>query len=87
MESRIQQQRILGRLAECFRLVDQQTRPLRGRLGFRRGLPFDMHEWVYQCNLKLDFFATKRRGGGQCRDLSKRTCELLDGLNQRRALL
>jgi len=54
--------------------------------GFRRSKPFDMHEWVYQCNLKLDFFATKCRRAGQGRDLSKRARELLDGLNQRRAL-
>lgn len=86
VESRKQQQRILGRLAKCFRLFDQQTCPLRGRLGFRCGKPFDMLEWIYQCNLQLDFFATKRRRGGQRRDLTKRTCELLDGLNQRRAL-
>ena len=38
VESRKQQQRILGRLAECFSLFDQQTCPLRGRLGFRRGI-------------------------------------------------
>ena len=29
VESRKQQQRILGRLAKCFRLFDQQTCPLR----------------------------------------------------------
>ena len=63
-ESRKQQQRILGRLAKCLSLFDQQTCPLRGRLAFRRGLPFDMLEWVYQCSLKLDFFATKRRRAG-----------------------
>jgi hypothetical protein len=44
-----------------------------------------MLEWVYQCKLKPDFFATKRRRAGQSRDLSKRTGELLDGLNQRQA--
>jgi hypothetical protein len=33
VESRKQQQRILGRLAKCFRLFDQQTCPLRDRLG------------------------------------------------------
>jgi hypothetical protein len=60
-ESRKQQHRILGRLAKCFRLFHQQTCSLRGRHRFRRGLPFDMLEWVYQCNLQLDFFATKRR--------------------------
>ena len=33
VESRKQQQRILGRLPECFSLFDQQTCPVRGRLG------------------------------------------------------
>jgi len=61
IESRKQQQRILGRLPKCFRLFDQQTCPLCGRPGFRRGKPFDMLEGVNQCNLKLDFFVTKRR--------------------------
>src|SRR3984893_936979 len=46
VDSRKQQQRILGRLAKCFRLFDQQTCPLRDRPGFRRGKPFDMLEWV-----------------------------------------
>src|SRR5450631_3518582 len=86
VESRKQQQRILGRLTKCFSLFDQQDRPLRGGPGFRGGLPSDILEWVYQCNLKLDFFTTKRRHAGQGRNLSKRTCELLEGLNQRRAL-
>src|SRR5215471_3140386 len=64
VESRKQQQRILGRLAKCFRLFDQQACPLRGRLGLRRGLPFDMLEWVYQRDLKPDSFATKRWRAG-----------------------
>src|SRR6516165_9999460 len=85
-ESHKRQQRILGRLPECFSLFDQQTCPLRGRLGFRRGMPFDMLKWVYECKLKANLFATKRRRAGQGRDLFKRTCELLDGLNQRRTL-
>ena len=37
-----QQQWIFGRLSERFSLFDQQTCPLRSRLGFRRGIPFDM---------------------------------------------
>src|SRR5712664_773487 len=86
VESRKQQQRILGRLTECFSLFYQQKRPLRGGPGFWGGLPFDILEWVYQCNLKLDFFTTKRRRAGQGRNLSKRTCELLEGFNQRRPL-
>ena len=61
VESRKQQQRILRRLPECFSLFDQQSCPLRGRLRFRCGKPFDVHEWIYQCNLKLDF---SRRSAG-----------------------
>ena len=45
-ESGKQQQRVLGRLAKCFSLFDQQTYPLHGGLGLQRGLPFDMLEWV-----------------------------------------
>ena len=47
VENREQQQRIFGRLSERFSLFDQQTCPLRGRLGFRRSIAFDMHEWGY----------------------------------------
>ena len=41
---------------------------------------------VYERDLKLDLLATQRGRGGQGRDLVKRTCELLCGFNQRRAL-
>src|SRR6516162_2531680 len=81
-DSRQQLQQLVGRLTECFSPFDQQTCPLRGHLAFRRRKPFDMHKWVYQCNLKLDFLATKGGRAGQGRDLTKRTCELLDGLKQ-----
>ena len=54
VEHREQQQRIFGRLSERFSLFDQQTCPLRSGLGFRRGKPFDMDEWGYERDLKLD---------------------------------
>ena len=38
VEDREQQQRVFGRLSERFSLLNQQTRPLRCRLGFRRGI-------------------------------------------------
>ena len=44
VEDREQQQRVFGRLAERLGLFDQQTCPLRRRLGFRRGIPFDVDE-------------------------------------------
>ena len=54
VEDREQQQRVFGRLSERFSLFDQQTCPLHSRLGFRRGIPFDMEEWGYERDLKLD---------------------------------
>ena len=38
VEDREQQQRIFGRLSQRFSLFDQQTCPLRSRLGFRRSI-------------------------------------------------
>ena len=54
VEDREQQQRVFGRLSERFGLFDQQTCPLDSRLGFRRSIPFDMDEWRYERDLKLD---------------------------------
>ena len=76
VEDREQQQRVFGRLSERFSLFDQQTCPLRSRLGFRRGISFDMHEWSYERDLKLDLFATQRGGVGQGRDLVECAREL-----------
>ena len=86
VEDRKQQQRIFGRLSERFSLFDQQMCPLRSRLGFRRRISFDMHEWGYQRDLKLDLLATQRGRGRQGRDLVEGPCELLCGFNQRRSL-
>ena len=86
VEDREQQQWVFGRFSERFRLLDQQTCPLRSRLGFRRRIPFDMDERGYERDLKLDLFAAQRGRGGQGRDLVESACELLYGLNQRRAL-
>ena len=46
VEDREQQQRVFGRLSECFGLFDQQACPLHSRLGFRRGIAFDVEEGV-----------------------------------------
>ena len=67
-------------------MFDQQTRLLHSRLGFRRRIPFDVHERGYERDLKLDLLATQRRRGGQGRDLVKCARELLYGFDQRRAL-
>ena len=61
VEDREQQQRVFGRLSERFRLFDQQTRPLHSRLGFRRGISFDMDEWSYERDLKLDLLRDAMR--------------------------
>src|ERR1700745_631884 len=45
-----------------------------------------MEEWGYECNLKLDFFATQGGRGGQGRGLVERTPELFRGFDQCRAL-
>jgi hypothetical protein len=45
-----------------------------------------MEEWGYECNLKLDFFATQGGRGGQGRSLVERTPELLRSFDQCRAL-
>ena len=65
VEDREQQQRVFGRLSKRFSLFDQQTCPLRSRLGFRRSVSFDMDEWGYERDLKLDLLATQRGRGGQ----------------------
>ena len=61
VEDREQQQWVFGRLSERFSLFDQQTCPLRSRLGFRRGIAFDMHEWGYERDLKLDLLRDAAR--------------------------
>ena len=86
VEDREQQQRVFGWLSERFSLFDQQTCPLRSRLGFRRSIPFDMIERGYERDLKLDLLATQCRRGGQDRNLVERTSELLHCFNKRRAL-
>jgi len=85
VEDREQQQWVFDRLAECFSLFDQQTCLLRSRLGFRRGISFDMEEWGYEGDLKLDLFSAQRWRGGQRHDLVNCLRELLHGLDKRRA--
>src|ERR1700720_3018132 len=58
-EDREQQQRIFGRLSQRFGLLDQQTCLLRSRLGFGGGIAFDVDEWSYERDLKLDLLATQ----------------------------
>jgi predicted ATPase len=56
-----QEQRIFERLSQRFGLLDQKIRPLRSRLGFGGGKPFNMDKWGYERDLKPDLLATKRR--------------------------
>ena len=87
VEDREQQQWIVRRLSQRFSLFDQQTCPLRSRLGLRSGISFDMDEWGYERDLKLDLFATQR-GAWRARPQSGRERELscAIGFNQCRAL-
>ena len=87
VEDREQQQRVFGRLSQRFSLLDQQTCLLRSRLGFDRGIAFDMDEWGDKRDLKLDLLATQRPRTGQDRDLLEGTGELGRGFGQRRARL
>ena len=48
-----------------LRLVRSETCPLHRRLGFRRGISFDVNERSYQRDLKLDFLATQRGVAGK----------------------
>ena len=83
---RDQQKRVFGRLSDGFSLFDQQTCLLCGCLGFRRGIPLDVHEGSCKRDLKLDLLAAQCRRGGQSRNLGKGTGELRPSLHQRRAL-
>jgi hypothetical protein len=54
-------------------LFDQQACPLSSRLDFRRSVSFDMHEWGYQRDLKLDLLPTQEWRRGQSRNLVEGT--------------
>jgi hypothetical protein len=86
VEDREQKQGIFRTLSENFSLLDQQTCPLRSRLGIRRSKPFDMLKRVREGDLKLDLFATQRGSGRQGCDLVQASGELRLGFDQRRAL-
>src|ERR1700722_12978341 len=58
VEDREQQQWIVRRFAQRFRLFDQKTCTLSSRPGLRSGVSFDMDEWGCERDLKLDLFAT-----------------------------
>ena len=60
VEDREQQQRVFRRFSEPLSLFDQQMCPLQSRLGFYRGIPFDVHEWRYERDLKLDLLSAQR---------------------------
>src|ERR1700745_1487081 len=86
VKNREQQQRVSGRLSERFGLLDKQTSLLCCRLGFRGGIAFDMDDWGYERDLKLDLLATQGRRAGQGRDLLEGTGELGRGFRKRRAI-
>ena len=59
VEDRKQHQRF-ERLSGSFSFVDQNTRALRSRLGFGRGIAFDMNERGYESDLEFDLLPTPR---------------------------
>src|SRR6516225_8283634 len=85
IEDRKQCQRVFQRLSERFGSFDQQTCPLRSRLSFRRRKPFDMDEWGYERDLKLDLLTTQGWRARQGLNLTEGMRELLYGFNHRRA--
>src|SRR5262249_5463666 len=79
------QQGVLGALSQRFSLLDQNMCLFRSRLGFRRGEPLDVPERGYQRDLKLDLLTPHRGRRGQGPRSGKRTSELLNGFDERRA--
>ena len=57
-------QRVFWTFVERSALFNQPTCPFYGSLGFGRGITFDMHERVYQRDLKPDLIPTQRRSAG-----------------------
>src|SRR5207344_815869 len=57
-----------------------------GHLSSRRGVSFDVNEWCYERDLKVDLVATQRGSTGQRRDLAECTRELLCCFDQCGAL-
>src|SRR5262249_11254769 len=84
-ENREQQKLVIGWLSGCFSLFDQQTCPLHGGLSFRRGISFDMEQWGYDRDVKLDLFTTQCRSAGQGRHLVKSAGELRHSFYERGA--
>src|SRR5437660_1488985 len=54
-----QEQRVFGRLSECFSLFYQHTCPLRSCLGFRGGITFRVDKRSDDRDLKLDLLAAQ----------------------------
>ena len=86
VEDQEQQQRVFGSFSQAFGLFNQQTRLFNCLYGFWCRLSFHVHEWIYECHLQPDFFATQRRSAGRHRYFRKGTLELFDGFKERRAL-
>src|ERR1700674_1894840 len=57
------QQRVFGRLSQRFSLLDQQTCPLCRHFRLWSCVAFDMNEWGYERDLKIDLLAAQRRRG------------------------
>ncbi len=60
-----------------------QASPFRRRFGFWCGVPFYVHEWGNERDLKIDLLAPERGRAGQRGDLIQRVRKLRCGFNQR----
>lgn len=80
-----QQQRIVDRLAEPFRLLDQPACLLERRFGRRRGMALRVDQCIGKIDLQLDALAAKRRRCWHRRDQVERARKLLRRLLERRA--
>ncbi len=86
VQKRKEQQWILWRLANGFRLFNQEAGLLRRSFGFRRRMALDVDERGKDRDLKLDLFAAQGGRAWQGGDLIECACDLFDGFQQRRTV-
>jgi hypothetical protein len=85
VKDREQHQRVFGRLTQRFCSLDEQACQLDGRLGFRCGEAFGVHQSVCEGDLELDLLAAQGCGTRHGPNWVEGTCELSRRFDQRRA--
>ena len=78
--------RIFWGFAEPFSLLNEQVGSLRSHFGFRRSVPFHVHQCMHVHHLKRDLLLTKRGRCRQRRDLLQCSCKVLCCLQQCKTL-